>query len=87
MTLQERIVNSLELPGDLMLGAPIVTVTGSSEILITNYRGILEYEDSKIRIQTKTCRITIDGARLTISYYTNEEMKILGIIQTISYEN
>jgi sporulation protein YqfC len=87
MTLQEKIVSSLELPRDLMFGAPIVSVTGNSEIVIANYKGILEYETSHIRIQTKTCRITVSGVKLTISYYTNEEMKILGVIQTISYEN
>ena len=71
----------------LMLGAAIVTVTGRGEAVISNYTGILEYEDSFIRVQTKTCRIRITGVRLAIDYYTNEEMKITGSIDTIEYEN
>lgn len=55
--------------------------------MISNYKGILEYEDSFIRVQTKTCRIRITGVRLAIDYYTNEEMKITGSIDTIEYEN
>ena len=70
-----------------MLGAAIVTVTGRREAVIANYRGILEYEDSKIRIQTKNCRILISGAHLAIDYYTSEEMKITGFINTIAYES
>ena len=84
---KETFINHLELPKDLMLGAAIVTVTGRQEVLIANYKGILEYEDSFIRIQTKNCRIVISGAHLAIDYYTNEEMKITGFLDAIQYEN
>ncbi|MFR4350947.1 MAG: YabP/YqfC family sporulation protein [Roseburia sp.] len=85
--LREKMVNSLELPKDLMLGASVLTVTGRREALISNYKGILEYEDSFIRVQTKTCRIRISGTHLAIDYYTNEEMKITGYIDEICYES
>lgn len=85
--LREKMVNSLELPKDLMLGASVLTVTGRREALISNYKGILEYEDSFIRVQTKSCRIRISGAHLAIDYYTNEEMKITGDIDAIQYES
>ena len=87
ISLRERIVDNLELPKDLMLGAAIVTVTGRGEAVISNYKGILEYEDSFIKIQTKNCRILISGSHLAIDYYTNEEMKITGFLDTIQYEN
>lgn len=86
-TIREKMVNHLELPKDLMLGAAILTVTGRKEAVITNYKGILEYEDSFIRVQTKNCRILISGAHLAIDYYTNEEMKITGFIEDIRYES
>lgn len=79
-------VNRLELPKDLMLGAAIVTLTGRREALITNYKGILAYEDSFIRVQAKNCRILISGVHLAIDYYTNEEMKITGFIENVQYE-
>ncbi len=84
---KETFINHLELPKDLMLGAAIVTVTGRQEVLIANYKGILEYEDSFIRIQTQNCRIVISGFHLAIEYYTNEEMKITGFIDRVQYEN
>ena len=40
-----------------------------------------------IRIQAKDCRILIVGKRLQILYYTNDEMKIKGLIEQIIYEN
>lgn len=85
-SLREKMVTNLELPKDLMLGVSVLTVTGRGEALISNYKGILEYKDSFIRVQTKNCRIQISGAHLVIDYYTNEEMKITGFIESIQYE-
>lgn len=86
-SLGERMVTNLELPKDLMLGACVLTITGRKEAIISNYKGILEYEDSFIRVQTKNCRIRITGAHLAIDYYTNEEMKVTGYIENIQYES
>ena len=83
---REKVVTNLELPKDLMLGASVLTVTGRREVLISNYKGILEYKDSFIKVQTKNCRIQISGTHLAIDYYTNDEMKITGYIETIQYE-
>lgn len=86
-SLREKVITNLELPKDLMLGASILTITGRGEALISNYKGILEYKDSFIKVQTKNCRIQISGAHLAIDYYTNEEMKITGFIESIYYES
>lgn len=83
--LKAGLTESLDLPKDLMFGAVIVTATGNREIYVENYKGILEYSDEKIKLQTKTCYLTISGRNLVISYYTNDEMKIVGFIQGIRY--
>ena len=69
-------ISQLELPKDLMLGAAIVTITGRKEVLVENYKGIIELEDSLVKIQTKNCRLQILGAHLTVEYYTNEQVTI-----------
>lgn len=82
---KSNIVESLELPVDIMYGAVIVTAMGQNQVLVENYKGIIEYTQEKIRLQTKTCQVTIQGKRLVVEYYTNEEMKITGCIQGILY--
>lgn len=84
---KEELVETLELPKDLMYGAVLVSITGRREILVENYRGILEYDQNHISLQTKNCRLVIHGKELYISYYTNEEMKITGMIDSVIYEN
>lgn len=85
--LKNSVVRALDLPQDLAYGCVLVSVTGQNELLIENYRGILEYKDDHIRIQAKDCRVLIVGKRLEVEYYTNEEMKIKGLIEQILYEN
>ena len=85
--LKESVVKAFDLPPDLAYGSVLVSVTGQSGLLIENYRGILEYKEEHIRIQAKDCRILVVGKRLKIEYYTNEEMKINGLIEQIIYEN
>ena len=82
-----NLVESLELPMDIMYGAVIITAMGRNQILVENYKGIIEYTQEKIRLQTKTCQVTIQGKRLIVEYYTNEEMKITGYIQGILYDS
>ena len=84
---KEGLVESLELPKDLVYGAVLVSITGRQEMLIENYRGILEYTKNHISLQTKTCRLVVHGKDLDISYYTNEEMKITGRIDSVRYED
>lgn len=68
-----------------MLGAAIVTITGKQEAFIENYKGILEYTTESIVLQGKNCKICFEGQRLSIDYYTNEDMKISGSIDTVRY--
>ena len=42
-TMRERLADLLELPGDLAYNGCIITLIGEREILLENYRSILEY--------------------------------------------
>ncbi|MCH5341198.1 MAG: YabP/YqfC family sporulation protein [Acetatifactor sp.] len=82
---KESLVESLKLPKDILMGALKVTLTGSREAWIENYRGILEYTENQILLQGKTCQVCFEGTRLSIDYYTNEDMKISGCIACVRY--
>ena len=78
--LAERFAEAASMPRDVVMGASVITITGRNEICIENYRGILEYTDLLIRVQTKSGQI-----RLQIEYYTNDEMKITGRIVQLEF--
>lgn len=77
--------DAVNMPKDVVLGVPIVTITGQVELCIENYRGIIEYTDVLIRIKTKIGQIKVVGKNLQIEYYTNDEMKVTGRILSVEY--
>uniref|UniRef100_UPI004038E4E0 YabP/YqfC family sporulation protein n=1 Tax=Roseburia inulinivorans TaxID=360807 RepID=UPI004038E4E0 len=62
--IHEKMISQLELPKDLMLGAAIVTITGRKEVLVENYKGIIELEESLVNLQTNHCRRLLYRAHL-----------------------
>lgn len=82
---KELLIESLQLPKDVCMGALRVTMTGNREAWIENYKGILEYTGQTILLQAKTCQVCFEGSRLSIDYYTNEDMKISGCISCVRY--
>ena len=85
MNIKSKIAQKLNIPEDISDGLPIVTVTGKCEVYVENYRGIIEYENNCIKLQTKVCRICFTGKNLEIVYYTNTDMKITGQLENILY--
>lgn len=84
-TFINRMADAANMPKDVVLGVPILTMTGQMEVSVENYRGILEYTDLLIRVQTKIGQIKIIGKSPQIDYYTNDEMKVTGHIDSIEY--
>lgn len=84
-TLKSRMANAANMPKDVILGVPIVTLTGQIDVCIENYRGIIEYTDVLVRVKTKIGQIKVTGKELQIEYYTNDEMKVTGHITAVEY--
>ncbi|MBE5864901.1 MAG: sporulation protein [Lachnospiraceae bacterium] len=80
-----KLLESLQLPKDVCLGALRVTLTGNEEAWIENYKGLLEYSEEAVLLQGKNCQVRLEGSALTIDYYTNEDMKISGCIRNVCY--
>lgn len=83
---RERIAEQLELPKDIILGASIITMVGNRELRIENYKGLIDFTEDCILLQGKHGRILVKGKKLNIEYYTNEDMKIYGLITEIQYQ-
>ena len=79
-------VSALGLPRDVSLGGVLISFVGRSQVNVENYRSILIYTDTLIKLQARNCRVVIHGARLKIDYYTAEEMKITGQIGSLEFE-
>ncbi len=85
-TLKKKLIDNTEIPEEIIQGLPIISMKGKQEIVINNYRGILEFSDNLIRIQSKIGLIKIIGSSFKVEYYNNDEMKISGNIISVVYE-
>lgn len=81
-----RIDNILEMPTEVYTNDPKITIVGFSEIVIENYKGILEYEDFFIRIKTFIGILNINGFNMTLEKMTDDDIKICGDIESIDIE-
>lgn len=82
----EKINEILELPKEVMYKVPKITIIGFEEIYIENYKGILEYEDFFVRINTEIGNININGFNLCLNEMTDDNLKIKGRIENIDFE-
>ena len=83
---KELLVTSLKFPEDVVMGEMMLSFAGHRALLVENYRAIVLYTDELIKLQGKTCRLCVSGSRLSIQYYTKEEMKITGQIKSVQFE-
>ena len=83
--IKNRVVDAANILKDVICGVPLIRMIGMEEFYIENYRGILEYTNSLIRIQTRIAQIQLIGKKLEIVYYTNDEMKVVGHIEKLEY--
>jgi len=83
--LKEKVTSALSLPKEIALDLPIVTATGRGELVIENYKNLLEFAETQIRIRTREGIITVEGERLTLQQITTENLLVVGYIVSISY--
>lgn len=83
---QSRIDKFLEIPKEISSEEPKIILTGFSELIIENYKGILEYQDFYIRISTYIGIININGYELDLNEMTTDDILVTGKIETIDLE-
>ena len=81
-----KVSKFLEIPREVLSNISKITVTGFDEILIENFKGILEYEDFFVRISTTIGNININGFNLKLNQMTDDDILVSGKIENIDFE-
>lgn len=81
-----KINRVLEIPREVSEKIPKITILGFEEVLIENFKGILEYEDFFARISTHIGIININGFNLKLSQMTEDDILVKGKIDNIDFE-
>ena len=83
---KDALVESLRLPQDAVLGETLLTVIGKNTLRVENYRNILIYSDTSIKLQAERYKLSVSGRNLRIRYYDKDEMEIVGQIRDVKFE-
>ncbi len=81
-----RMDKMLELPKEVYSNEPKIVITGFDELIIENFKGILEYEEYFVRINTYIGIINVNGYNLRLENMTNDDIKVCGKIESLDIE-
>lgn len=82
--IKEKFMDMMELPKEMLKDIYRITLLGNEDILVENYKGIIEYEENIIRLNNG---INIFGSNLNVEEITNEDIFITGKINNVEFEN
>ncbi|MGE5559640.1 MAG: sporulation protein YqfC [Chloroflexota bacterium] len=83
--LRERVAGALELPGDVALDVPRLTLIGNLQVAIDNHRGLIEYSRDRVRVGMNTGQLIVTGTDLTISFVHDEDLLVTGKLKSIEF--
>ena len=85
VSLKEKFSEILDLPKEIVLNIPKLTIVGNGDMMLENYKSIIEYDNNRIRVNTGIGVVRITGSRLLIREITSEDIIICGDIQGLEF--
>lgn len=82
----ENLADFFELPKELLLNLPRMTLAGNIQLHLENYGGIIEYSAELLRLKIKGGEIIIEGKNLAIKHFAGEEIFIEGEIRSLEFQ-
>lgn len=85
LKIKEELAKSLDIPRDIALNIPKITIVGDEEITIDNHKGILKFKDDLIEIKSTLGSISIKGTDFEILFISDNTIVLSGKFQSIEY--
>ena len=85
MGIRRNMTEALDLPKEVLLDLPLISMTGKEELTVENHKGILAYGDECIRIGTKAGTLKISGSVLHLKQLTADALVVGGEIICVEF--
>jgi sporulation protein YqfC len=83
---KEVIADFFELPQEIILDLPRITLVGNMQLYIENHRGVISYNQNEVRLSVNKGEVIIRGEGLQIENLLEEELLNKGALESLSYE-
>jgi len=85
--LKEKLSEIFELPKDVLLNIPKITIIGKLQVSVENHLGIIEYTQTHVRINTNIGKIHIKGKDIKLNSVLYDEILLEGKIEEVWLDN
>ena len=85
MGIRKHVTETLDLPKEIMLNLPLISMVGQEEVTIENYKGILEYGEEIVRIGTAAGALQISGKKLCLKQLSAECIGVTGRVEELRF--
>ncbi|WP_094606241.1 hypothetical protein SPSIL_026570 [Sporomusa silvacetica DSM 10669] len=82
----QSLAGLLEIPQDIVMDLPRITMLGNKQLLVENHKGIIEYTPSLVRIKLSQGELLIYGQTLTLGNLQAEQILVEGVVQKVNYD-
>ena len=83
---KRKIGKILEIPREITSNIPKITIVSFEQLMIENYKGIIEYEEYLIKISTEIGLVIIEGEELSLNQINENDILVSGDISKIYLE-
>ncbi|WP_407307212.1 sporulation protein YqfC [Desulfosporosinus sp. SB140] len=84
--IQTSVGDILDFPPDVAGEGPKITITGRQEILVENYRSIINFSEEEIRLETAEGEVFFTGKELVLKTILSTELRIEGELTSLTFE-
>ena len=82
----QKLAGLLEIPQDIVLDLPRITMLGNKQVLVENHKGIMEYTPDLVRIKLNQGELIVGGTGLTLGNLQMEQILVEGTVKDVKYE-
>lgn len=83
--IRRAITDALDLPQDVTMEMPRITLIGDVQLYIENHRGVIQFHDRELRLLLTKGQLLVQGENLVIQTIWPEEVLVAGKINSVQY--
>lgn len=76
----------LDVASGTLGNLPNITLYGTTVVEVDNFKGLLDFSQSAVRLNTTDGILRIDGVNLHLAVMTDESVSVKGVIKNLSFE-
>lgn len=82
--LRRKLTDTFELPMEITLDVPKVTLVGDLHLTIENHRGIIHFSEDRVVVGVSKGQVEVRGCNLSIGHILTDEVFLVGEIRSVA---